>query len=126
LVAVDAGRDPDALRAKYPDKAQHIITRSVVRPVLLDRNGRDGTPLTPPLLTGRIEVIPSLVFVPPPYSRTLQGLRQRGDDRPTDVRAPGPRYGVTVSWGVRFEPWVEGVRLLPGTNAALTPPEQAR
>jgi hypothetical protein len=112
LFAVDAGRDGLRLREKYPDPHRHVIVRGVVKPRLQDRSTRDGKPLAQPRLRGRITMIlPGEIFVPPPYSASLQDLR-----RPESAWEGGPpvaRFAVQVSWGRRYEPWVDGLRMLP-------------
>jgi hypothetical protein len=120
LFVVDAARDPERLRQKYPDRGRWAIARGVVRPFFQDRNLRDGTPLPAPRLGGWIEVIPGQVFVPHPHSGVLQTLRGRDDqaERATDAE---PRFAVTVAWGARAEPWVRAVRLLPTSGAGHKP-----
>lgn len=111
LFAVDAGQDPGALRQKYPDTAQYLITRGVVR---ITRRGAtaDEPRSGQPRLRGWVEVVPGRIFVPRPHCQVLQGLRHREGERPSPPATP--RYAVTVSWGTRYEPWVQAVRLLPG------------
>jgi hypothetical protein len=83
-----------------------------VRVFLQDRSHQDGTPLVPPRLRARLEVIPNQIFVPSPYCRLLQRWQvPDGEAREETVREP--RYAVRMAWGARHEPWVEGVRELP-------------
>jgi hypothetical protein len=113
LVVVDVGRDARQLRSKYPDTARHLISRGVVQPFLKKQNNHEKRPLPQPRLSARIQrVLPQLIFVPPPHSSVLQGLRRRPGS--TQERGDlGPRYAVTVSWGRCYEPWVRSIRLLP-------------
>ena len=116
LFVVDVGRDARELRAKHPDGARLIITHGIVRPFVQDRNLSDGTPLPEPRLRGRVlGVIPDQICVPLPFSRALQDLRG-GEDRAREDPAAEPRFAVTVSWGARYEPWAQSVRLLPAAG----------
>jgi hypothetical protein len=116
LFAVDAGRDARRLREKYPDRARHIVTRGVVRPFLQERSRRDRTPLAQPRLRGWVSIVPNEIFVPQPHSKALQALRRR-PDRAHEEGEGEPRFAVTVSWGARYEAWVQGVRLLPAADS---------
>lgn len=113
LFAIDAGQDPRRLREKYADPARFILARGLVRLVFETHDRPGGEALAEPRLRGRIvELLPSTVFVPPPYCETLQKLRRPlTTDRPE--ADPAPRFALTLSWGTRQEPWVSGVRLLP-------------
>ena len=116
LLVVDAGRDARQLRSKYPDPARHLLSRAVVQPFLKERNRREKRPLPQPRLSARIQrLLPQLIFVPPPHSSVLQGLRRRPDS-PKEPGDLAPRYAVTVSWGTRYEPWVRSIRLLPAAS----------
>ncbi|MBI4325535.1 MAG: DUF4824 family protein [Chloroflexi bacterium] len=117
LFAVDAGRDARRLREKHTDTARYIITQGVVRLFFQERDFRDKTLLSQPRLRGQIEmVLPNQIFVPQPYNKVLQSLRGRRD-RPQEQADKEPRFAVTISWGANYEPWVQGVRLLPATDA---------
>lgn len=103
LLAVDAGRDPAALRRKYPDPARHLIVRAVVRlsyQKTWDQNTRQMVP--PKFLRGYIQiVVPDEIHVPLPQAAALPGA-------PADRNAA--RYGVTLRYGTRYEPWVVAIR----------------
>lgn len=98
LVAVDAGRDPAALRRRYPDRGRYIIMRAMVN--LSRRKGSHQ-------VRGVIlqDAIPQ-IHVPLPLNRTLAGLSS-SPPGPFD-----PHYAVTLHFGRNYEPWVVGVRLL--------------
>ncbi len=118
LFVVDAGRQPDLLRRKYPDPSRHVITRGLVRLALEERRGPDGALTEPPYLQGWVEeILPSQIFVPSPWSRTLEGLR-RPEDSPVDERQSQPRFVARVAWGSRYEPWVTEIRLLSAGSGA--------
>jgi len=103
LIAVDAGRDPAALRRKYPDPAKHLIVRAVVRLAYQKTWDQNTHQLVPPkFLRGQIQTVtPNEIHVPLPQAAALSGL-------PTDRRAP--RYAVTLRYGTRYEPWVVTIR----------------
>ena len=115
LFVVDAGRDAQKLRARYPDSAHYAICRGVIKPFLKDRNRRENRPLPQPRLAGRIQdLFPQEVFVPSVLGDRLQEFRH-APDRSAEKGDQNlvPRYAVTLSWGSRYEPWVGGVRALP-------------
>lgn len=113
LFVIDAGRDPRRLRERYRDVNRCILMRGIVRIVWQDRDFERGTLLTRPRLLGSIvTVVPNQVFVPRPYTAMLQGLRGREDRIETEAESE-PRFSVNVSWGRRYEPWVQEVRRLP-------------
>ena len=122
LITVDAGRDPVRLREKFPDTTRLLLTRGLVRLAWRDRAERNGEPLVQPRVEGRIAaVLPGQIFVPPRYSKALAELRRRN---PPERDSPGgePRYAVSVSWGANYEPWITGLRLLPGSGREKTAP----
>lgn len=99
VVAVDAGREPEALRRRYPDRQRYLILRCVVRLVLPSKEPRRAR--------GAV-VLPMVqnVYVPLPFSRVFSGLS------PTPRASGTPRYTVTLHSGRNHEPWVTGIRLL--------------
>jgi hypothetical protein len=103
LLAVDAGRDPAALRRKYPDPAKHLIVRAVVRLAYQKTWDQKTHQLVPPkFLYGQIQTVtPDEIHVPLPQAAALSGL-------PADRHAP--RYAVTLRYGTRYEPWVVTIR----------------
>jgi hypothetical protein len=116
LVVVDAGPEPAALRARHPDANRFAIAHGVVGLVYLDRNYRQNDTQPIPRLEGRIEtLLPSEVFVPPPYSQLLAGCR-RETPNPGDRQTTGPRFKATVCWGANYEPWIADLRLTEPTR----------
>ena len=103
LIAIDAGRDPIALRRKYPDFRKHLVVRAVVALVYQttwDPNTHQR--VLPKFLRGEIQTVtPNEIHVPLPEAPTLSGL-------PADRRMP--RYAVTLRYGTHYEPWVVKVR----------------
>lgn len=121
LLAVDAGRDADALGARYPDRARHAIVHAVVRLDLKTHAPHGGPPLPEPRLRGWIaQIAPGEIFVPPRYSPQLLPLRRPEEEA---ERMPGgePRFAARVSWGRSHEPWIEEVTLLPPQSSAPPP-----
>ena len=114
LFVVDAGRDAVALRKRHPDDGRYLLAKGVVQVWFEDRDPEDGRRLTEPRLGGWIETLrPGVVFVPLPYSRDLRAWAAGKPGREgagTDEREP--RYAVSLAWGTRCEPWVEGVRAI--------------
>jgi hypothetical protein len=96
LVAVDAGRDPAALRRRYPGRGRHIIMRAMVNLF--------GGP-KPRQVRGVIlpDPIPQ-IHVPLPLNRTLAGLS------PSPPGPLQPRYAVTLRFGRNYEPWITSCR----------------
>jgi hypothetical protein len=120
LFAVDAGRNASQLREQYTDMGRFIIARALVGLTFQDRSDPDYKLLPQPRLQGRIvRIMPSQIFVPLPYSKTLQGLRVRNDSvQDPDEREP--RFAATISWGRHHEPWVTAIRRLP-VDVPVTP-----
>jgi Domain of unknown function (DUF4824) len=99
LFVVDAGLDPEALRAKYPDRGRYAIVRGEVRPWIL--NPKDDK------AAGYV----SSVSVPS-INVPLRLRKVFGDAKLSEYE-PGPRtpFEATVAYGKRFEPWlVEATR----------------
>ena len=93
LIAIDAGRDPAALRRRYPDQARYLIVQATIRL----SPGRWGPPTdrrTFDYLSGYIQQItPDEIHLPLPYASAISGAKQN-------------KYIVTLSYGNRYEPWI--------------------
>jgi hypothetical protein len=111
LTLVDAGLDVRPLRQKFPAADGHAFATAVVTPFWQDRNSRDGSLLPEPRVGGRIRLVAGRIFVPKPQSQILQQLRRRETDPERPPEAP-PRFTAKVSWGTRYEPWLETVKRL--------------
>lgn len=99
LFVIDAGLDPDALRAKYPDRTRYLLLRGIVRPRLVTRAGQ------PPALGGYVSQLDaSRVQVP-------HALRQKFESLPAAGRAENQRsrYLVRLMVGQRLEPWLDAI-----------------
>jgi hypothetical protein len=101
LFVVDAGLDPEALRARYPDRARYAIARGTV--TLGWSRGQDRS-WTSNASVGEL-AIPRLHL-----SRSqVDALGPAGRPRTHDALV-GPPFTAVVAFGRRFEPWVESLR----------------
>lgn len=114
LFAVDAGRDAEALRVRYPDRARYLIAPAELRAAISWRDRRQ-TEKPERRIHGRIErILTDTVHVPRPFHAVLEGVPQgerlhlyRGYyDDATPARA---HYRVRIAFGRRYEPWVESI-----------------
>lgn len=103
LFAIDAGRDPQKLREKYPDRTRFIIARGVVRPKYI---GENKTKKVAGHITGlSIEKI----HVPLRHRQVFDAvLKESRIPEENGIRAP--RYQVELAYGGRLEPWLVSVR----------------
>ena len=123
LFAIDAGTNANKLREQYTDVNRFVIVRALVGLIFQERSVPDHKLLPQPRLQGRIDrIMPNQIFVPLPYSKTLQGLRVRKESD-HDPEEREPRFTATISWGRRHEPWVIGIRRLPGDASDNLSPE---
>ena len=109
LFVVDAGVDAAALRARYPDRARHLILAGMVRPAVrhVDGHGkRYGGFIS--------EVAVDEINVPLAFRGELD--RIRNGPSPAAIGHP-PRYAVRIATGQRLEPWLEQVSPLAATLA---------
>ena len=104
LFAVDAGLDPQRLRASYDDASRFIVAPGVVRMTYRVENGRAWA-------TGQLdEISVDKVHVPLEQRRALDAILQQnkasqGDNKP-------PRYQAELLYGSRREPWIAAIRPL--------------
>lgn len=115
LVAIDVGRDAQALRLRYPDPARYLITAAEVRVWFDWREGRQAES-APPTLHGRFaQLLPGRIHLALPQRAALQAAlggtlaQARSSDRNSDQP---PRYAVLLNYGVRHEPWVAAIEPL--------------
>ena len=109
LFVVDAGVYAAALRARYPDRARHLILAGMVRPAVrhLDGHGkRYGGFIS--------EVAVDEINVPLAFRGELDSIRN--GPSPAAIGHP-PRYAVRIATGQRLEPWLEQVSPLAATLA---------
>ena len=99
LFAVDAGRNAQALRAKYPDRARYAIVQGKVRAHYQSGRGKE------PRWTGYIEDIQNdQVNVPIEVRKAIESAPRT--ITPATVADGEPAFEVTVAFGKRFEPWI--------------------
>jgi len=115
LVPVDAGRDAETLRRRFPDRARYLIVPAIVRAV------QGGTDAGDPAWRGQIAAVlvsdlhvpralaPALkTFLPQETEDAVSKREQR--ERQLSWPAPTPpRYRAAVTFGSRNEPWLVGV-----------------
>jgi hypothetical protein len=105
LFAVDAGRDPGALRKRYEDRTRVIIAEGLVRvDYPYEDNRRRVRGFIGPL------VIES-IHVPRAHRRPLDAILENA--RAPMVEPAPPRYLVELVYGRRFEPWIVSVAPAP-------------
>jgi hypothetical protein len=92
LGVVDVGKNPSALRARYPDQDHYLIALGLIRAMVRYEASK------PPEVFGEVAgLVVDEIHVPKPYADTLAGLR-------------GKPYKLTLCYGKRYEPWVCGCR----------------
>ena len=115
LVVVDADRNADRLRERYPDPAKHSICRGSIR-LTLTRHDADGRLLSTPRLEGWVEgLLPGQVSVPRPANRLLARFH-RTIEEAEKAPAGESRFSARVRWGKHYEPWVDAVRPLRASS----------
>lgn len=103
LFAVDAGRDAQALRAKFPDRARYAIVQGKVRVTYLSGRGKQAR------WTGYVgDILNDQVNVPLEFRKSIEPAP--GTVRRFPAAASGPVFEVTVAFGRRFEPWIVAAR----------------
>jgi hypothetical protein len=110
LFAVDAGNDPARLRQRYTDRTRYVITPALVRLNLLRVDAAEKQ--RKPVLVGYVrEILTDEIHVPRDRQGILASLKPAEyysfyDDRKDNF---APRYTVKLTYGRRYEPWVEQV-----------------
>jgi Domain of unknown function (DUF4824) len=98
LFAVDAGRDAQALRAKYPDRTRYAIVQGTVRTSYQTGRGKEAR------WTGYIDGIQNAqVNVPLEFRKAIEAVSR---SRPRAGVSDAAPFEVTVAFGRRFEPWI--------------------
>jgi len=110
---VDAGQNFEDLRSRYADRGKFLIVQGVVRPVLRNEKGTDGTPGGKLDWEGFVvQVIPFMIHVPRPYSESLAPFKSKNGS--------AVHYRVTLCFGKSMEPWVTAVEVLGRKDETLT------
>ncbi|HVG08368.1 MAG TPA: DUF4824 family protein [Thermoanaerobaculia bacterium] len=115
LVVVDAGRDPEALRRRHPDRSRYLVVPGTV-------HAREASPGAFEGLVSELRV--NSIHVPlrlrPLLDEIVTAERVRREtSTAVDVPPRPPRYRATVAFGKRGEPWLVNVEKL---SAPATPP----
>jgi hypothetical protein len=114
LFPVDAGRDPRALRARYPDRGRYCVVPGLIRLELDRPSGQE------PRIRGRVELLLADIDVPLRLRSRLAGFlpgetadegiaRERKQEKPPWPTPVQPRYLVKLAFGRSYEPWVVDV-----------------
>jgi hypothetical protein len=106
LVAVDVHVDPRELRRRYADARRYLVSRARMSAYVQHTDDRPPRPV----VAGSInKLIPSVINVPLPHSRTLRELVRRV--QPYDRQRPfeAVSYRATIRYGQLHEPWLVAV-----------------
>jgi hypothetical protein len=113
LVAVDAGRDPRALRRRYPDRGRFLVLPAEVD--VLRNAEKEGEPY----LSGYLHLRVPRIHVPLPLRPVLDAVSQEDASRQRRWdEKPDPRYRAVLAVGRGYEPWLVRVERMPDA----TPP----
>lgn len=104
LFIVDVGLDPDALRARHPNRQQYVMVRGRLRISILGPEGQQR----PVAHVYDLDV--DAIRVPYDYRDIVEPLTRTDDATYYDRREP--RFQATVNFGRRFEPWIVDVQSL--------------
>lgn len=104
LFAVDAGLDPEALRATYADRSRYIIAKGLIRPSYDTQKGHRRFRGT----IARLSV--ENVHVPLEHRQAVDAALTRKALGPTGQETP--RYAVELAYGRRCEPWIVAIKAL--------------
>lgn len=116
LFPVDAGRDPDVLRKRHPERDRFLIFPTVFR-IAVDRpwNSETGRRDLPRIRGYVSQLLVREIHVGLGLAEQLEPLRH--DRAPWSKADPfkepekfEPRYVVTLKVGRRHEPWIDQVR----------------
>lgn len=102
LFVVDAGLDPAALRARYPDRSMYLILPVTVSASFhAGLRERADKPRAPGHASGQVsQLLPGTLHVPRPLRDSLLALGVSPPDT-------GTHYTVTMKVGRRYVAWVE-------------------
>ncbi|HXO19551.1 MAG TPA: DUF4824 family protein [Thermoanaerobaculia bacterium] len=103
LFYVAAGRDPEALRQRYPDRAHYLILPAKVRLLFFVGESKK------PILYGTAELLSDRVHVPLALRPILDQTRRQEAVTGQHPAPKVPYYRLTLATGKRHEPWLEKV-----------------
>jgi hypothetical protein len=107
LFIVDVGRDPAALRQRYPDRNSYLIAPAKVR-AFLDRDPPWTNCESPSCrVRGSVLLLIDEVIVPRRLQGKLPEVPRLASYRWSGEHAP--RYEVVLRAGKRYEPWIEEI-----------------
>ncbi len=100
------------LRARHPDRRRVAVVEATAALRYIANPGQ------PPFLMGRVtSVLPPEINVPREWRGALEGLQSDAQPGASPPNQHEPGFRVTVSWGVRLEPWITNVELLTPKTA---------
>lgn len=100
LFAIDAGLDAGKLRQRYPDRSKFIIMRGIVGLECRYKNKKE--------VVGHIaDIRIDKINVPLSYRKLFDSIEAQ--DKSEKRGQKSPRYKVQVTYGSRFEPWIQGI-----------------
>ena len=104
LYAIDAGTDPQLLKAKYADGSKYIITKAQIR-ASFTYDTKEVEGFISSLSVAQLHVPTEFRQVIDPILHYTQksGTSFRRNDNTTPH---APRYKVTIAYGKRYEPWI--------------------
>lgn len=111
LFAIAVDGDAQRLRAAYPELSRYLIARA--RVALSLRNTEDASKRERVLAADVIELMPSVINVPRPFSVTVRDVTGDAAYHYTDPLPVDGRYVVDLKYGGAFEPWIADLRRGP-------------
>jgi hypothetical protein len=105
LVTIDIGPDATALRRSYPDASRYLITAARIAARL---SAYHDPPQISTLAGFIVEVLPSTINVPLPFSTIVQKAAESHSTNPLPPWTP--HYSVTLRYGRFQEPWIVDVK----------------
>jgi Domain of unknown function (DUF4824) len=126
LIAIDAGRNPEALRRRHPDRR-----RCLILPVLVGLVFESASQGSPAALNGYLDPQNARIHVPLPLRSTFDAVYRdqrrrgfRGPDESGEAGEQDPRYRAVLGVGDRYEPWLAGAeRISAGPSASFEKPQ---
>ncbi|MBM0106007.1 DUF4824 family protein [Steroidobacter sp. S1-65] len=108
LFIVDVGLDPDALRARHPNRQQYVMVPGRLRVSIQGPEGQQRP------VAHVFDLDVDAIRVPYDYRDIVEPLTRAADATYYDRREP--RFQATVNFGRRFEPWIVEVQSLQATQ----------
>jgi len=100
LIAIDVGRNLQALRDKYADNSKYLMMRGEIRRYW--ENNKQSASIRQLFITN--------IHVPLPYSKVINQItHHESEEKPYYSWTAKPRYKVELNMGKRLEPWISQV-----------------